>query len=194
MDDLESFCLDSRSSLTAEQLKHRLDPTRPIGREEQLDRFANAMYTLYWQAERARKLGISWRNFCVGCAMWAFREDASTYADRWRIFYGMNTKVEEGSRNVCAEPVPLGSALAHAYTEIIGMVIVGNPQVDERGWLPKTLRPCPHCRLLMKKHPLMRPHTIIVSAHPPRGEPESLDEIPLEVFTLEELLCEYGEL
>jgi cytidine deaminase len=171
----------------------RLDPTRPVSRKDQLRRFLNASYALYWQAERVRKQGISWRNFCVGCSVWAFRKDASTYEDRWRVFYGMNTKVKEDSRNICAEPVPMGASLASGYTEIIGMVVVGNPQADEQGHTPKTLRPCVHCRLLMKHHPLIRPHTIIITAHPPIGEPESFDEITHEMHTFKELLQEYGE-
>ena len=188
---LERFC--AGSNITAAELSHRLDPKRPIGREEQLSRFGTALYALYWQAERARKLGISWRNFCVGCSMYAFREDAYNYEDRWRVFYGMNTKIAEGARNICAEPVPLGAAYASAYSEIIGMVIVGEPQADENGHNYLTLRPCSHCRLLMKNHPLIRPETIIVTAHPPIGEVESLDEVVHEAFTFQELLVAYGE-
>lgn len=188
----ERFC--AGSSVTPEQLAWRLDPRRPISREEQLERFSNALFALYWQAERVRRLGISWRNFCVGCAVWAFREDASTYEDRWRAFCGMNTKVLEGSRNICAEPIPLNFALSRCYTEIIGMVVVGNTQPEPNGNTPPTLRPCPHCRLLMKHHPLIKPHTIIVTALPPPGEIDSLGEVTHEIFTFEELLKEYGEL
>lgn len=179
-----------------EHLKEILDPVRPISEAEHIQRFESASWALYWQAERARILGISWRNFCVGCAVWAFRKDASTIEDRFRVFYGMNTKVAENSRNICAEPVPMGAALASAYTKIIGLVVVGNPQADERGETPLTLRPCAHCRELMRHHPLIKPDTYIVCAHPPSGgkpEPESWDQVPHEVFTFEELLAQYGE-
>lgn len=92
------FCagamLAPRPMLSVEEI---LDPARAVSREEQLHRFGSAAYTLYWQAERVRKLGISWRNFCVGCAMWAYRKDASLIEDKWRAFCGMNTKVEQGS-------------------------------------------------------------------------------------------------
>jgi cytidine deaminase len=189
---LEKFC--DRTHVSAAELSQQLDPRRIVSRKEQLQRLNSALDPLYWQAERARNLGISWRNFCVGCAVWAFRADASTHEDRWRVFYGMNTKVNEKSKSICAEPVPIGAAYASASTEIIGLIIVGNPQEDERGIVPKTLRPCVHCRLLMKHHPLMKPHTIIVTAHPPTEKIEHVSETTYEVFTLEELLRGYGEL
>ncbi len=172
------------------------EPTRIISREEQLRRFNNALFPLYYQAVRVREQGMSWRQFNVGCAIWAFREDASTHSDRWRVFYGMNSKILEGSRNICAEPIPLGAALASAYTEVIGVVIVGQTQEDERGITPLTLRPCAHCRLLMKNHPLIKPHTLVVTAHPPPEgrEIDCISEVPHEVFTFEELLREYDEL
>ncbi len=106
----------------------------------------------------------------------------------------MNTKVEKDSRNICAEPVALGTALAQEYTEIVGMVVVGQPQEDERGNIPKTLRPCVHCRLLMKKHPLITLNTIIVTAVPPHRKIDSLAEVQHEVHTFKELLAEYNEL
>ena len=180
------------AGMTPAQFEHYLDPTRPIGREEQLHRFRSAIFTLYWQAERVRKLGISWRNFYVGCAMWAFREDASTYDARWRVFYGMNTKVDENGRNICAEPIPLNAAFASAYTEIIGMVVIGEAQEDNKG-KHLTLRPCMHCRQLMKNHPLIKPETIIITALPPPGEIDSLGEVPHEIHTFRELLELYDE-
>ena len=193
--ELEKFL--SRTGITPahrEEIQNRLDPTRPISHEEQLARFLNALDALYFQAEEARQLGQSWRNFLVGSAVWAFREDASTYEDRWRWFYGMNRKVNETSRNICAEPVAIEAALARRSTEIIGMVVVGNSRQEDDGSTPLTLPPCPHCRFLMKHHPLMRPHTIIVTAHPPGPETESISDVVHEIRTFEELLRDHGEL
>ena len=168
-----------------------LDPKRPVSRPEQIHRFISASNALYWQAERSRARGISWRNFCVGCAVWAFREDASWAPDRWRYFYGMNTKVEENSRNICAEPIALNAALGFACTEVVGLIVVGNPREQDSSM---TLRPCEHCRLLMKSHPLVKLDTIVVCALPPSEQTESLNDIGHEAFTFEELLREYGEL
>jgi cytidine deaminase len=187
----ERFC--ARVGMTDKQLERHLNPRRGVSRAEQLRRFSSAAFTLYWRAEHARKRGLSWRNFCVGCAVWAFRKDAYYVERRWWCFTGMNTKVEENSRNICAEPVALGAALASEYTEIIGMVVVGQPQADESGKTHPTLRPCAHCRLLMKNHPLITPRTIIVTATPPPREIDSLAEVPYEVHTFQKLLEEYGE-
>jgi cytidine deaminase len=173
--------------------KELYDPRRLIEREENERKFRQATYALYWQAERARKLGISWRNFCVGCCVYAFKQDVVIFGDHWRAFYGMNTKVAENSRNVCAEPVTLGAAYGTGYEEIIGMVIVGQPQPDERGETPLTLRPCTHCRTLMKAHPLITPQTIIVTAHPPPFEFDHMDQVTHETHTFGELLALYGE-
>lgn len=172
----------------------RFDPARPIGRNEQIRRFGSALNALYWQAEYARReLAISYRHFCVGCAVWAFREDASLYTDRWRWFYGMNTKIRQDSRNICAEPIALGSALARRSTEVIGVVVVGLTQEDERGKTTPTLRPCKECRLFMRNLPIVTPDTIIVTAHPP---PEGIDDIretTHEVHSFHELSALYDE-
>lgn len=190
---MQRFCFPS--FLVEEQPRDEfrwLRPERVVHRHEQLHRFASAAYTLYWQTERVRRQAISWRNFCVGCGMWAYRKDASQVQDVWQAFYGMNTKVEQNSRNICAEPIPLNAALTRNCTEIIGMVVVGYPREEDSS---KTLRPCDHCRLLMKRHPLIRPYTIIITALPPKPgtEPENWDEITHEIFTFQELLQEYGE-
>lgn len=187
MDDLRFFTGSERS---ARELRNWLDPSRPVSHEEQIHKFTNAMYALYWQAERVRHRALSWRNFCVGCAVWSFRADVSTHEDRWKWHYGMNTKVEEGSRNICAEPIPINAAYAEGRTEIVGLIVVGMPREQDT---TKTLRPCEHCRLLMKKHPLITPQTIIVSALPPVEPVESMEDVVHEIHTFEQLLVEYGE-
>ncbi len=174
-----------------------LDPARDIHEEEHQRRFTNASYALYWQAVRVREMGISWRGFTVGSAAWAFRDDASTIADRFRWFYGMNTKPEETGRNICAEPISLNAALAANYTRVVGLLVIGRTQKDEHGVEHVTLRPCKHCRALMKHHPLVRHDTVIICAQPPDPEKppaENWSEIVHERFTFAELLAEYGEL
>lgn len=181
------------AGMTPAEFKHYLDPTRAVSREEQLHRFNSARLTLYYQAVRMLSCAISWRNFNVGCAVLAFRQDAYSYESRWRVFYGMNTKVQQDARNICAEPIPINAALSAAYTEIIGMVVVGMPQADNKGE-HLTLRPCAHCRQLMKHHPLVTPETVIITAVPVVDEAEVFDDIPHEAHTFQQLLEQYDEI
>ncbi|MCI0565943.1 hypothetical protein L0Y46_01975 [bacterium] len=175
--------------MTAEQMLHYLSPERPVSQEEKKRRFYQGLETAIWQAERARSHAHSYRDFRVGAAVEAFRDDALSFPHRFRSFYGINTKILKERRPICAEPIALSSALASGYTEAIGLVIIGEPQEDEHGLLHKTLRPCRECRLFMKEHPLMRPETIIITARPPQEE----CAIIFEEHTLEELLKAYGE-
>lgn len=190
MDDLRFF---TGSERTAIELREVLNPHRVVPLEEQLRRFRNGLFAMYYQAEWVRPRAISWRNFCVGCAAWSFRSDASTHEDRWRLYRGMNTKVTEGGRNICAEPIAINAAYAAARTEIIGIVVVGLPREEDT---TRTLRPCEHCRALMKQHPLITPRTLVVSARPPEKPHESInsmEDVEHDVHTFEELLKEYGE-
>lgn len=179
--------IDQRQALA------KFDPNRPISREEQVERFFKASYALYWQAERSRQRALSYRHFCVACAVWAYREDLPLDHGRFRPFYGVNIKVLPGARNTCAEPVALGGALSFAYTDAVGIVIVGNTQADERGATPPTLRPCKECRLFMRNCPLIKPDTIVVTAQPPPHAEAEWNEIPHEVHTFQELSSMYAE-
>ena len=143
------------------------DMYRPTGPEERLSRFFGAAYALYWQAERSRHRARSWRNFCVGCGVFAYREDPPLDAGRFRAFYGMNSKPEKDGRNICAEPIPIDGATAIGYERAIGLVVIGETQEDEGHNIPPTLRPCKFCRQFMRKSPIIMPETIIVTALPP---------------------------
>ena len=168
-----------------------LDPRREVSRTEQMMRFEHALLPLYWQAVRVQQRGISHRNFCVACAVWAFREDASSFASRWKWFFGVNSKVLSDSRNTCAEPVALTSAHTEFYSEVPGMLIVGETQADEDGIVYPTLRPCKHCRLLLQNHPLVTPETIIVTARLPHKIIATFSDTIHEIHTLAELLEAY---
>lgn len=183
MSTLNDFCRGT--NMTPEQLLRHYDPLRSVGRMEQMQRLRESWEVLYWQALRARNMATSYRDFKVGCALLAFREDASDYASRWKVFYGMNTKIESDSRPVCAEPIALLAARAADYTEVLGIVVVGLPQVDAHsGRCDKTLHPCRECRLLLASCPIMKPHTRIVTATPfESGQP-----IHWEIHTLRHIL------
>ncbi|MES2216462.1 MAG: hypothetical protein V4481_04175 [Patescibacteria group bacterium] len=190
---LREFC--ARTGADFKQLSEKYDPKRRIGRKEKTSRFETALEALYWQAVRSRKLGISWRKFHVGCVAYGYRPDVVRFEDHWKVFYGMNSKVAETERNTCAEPICLTTALAWGCTEIIGLVVVGETQKDEKGVTHPTLRPCEHCRRLMKSHPLIKPHTIIVTANPPprRRTVSFKKDVKFEVHTFTELIASYGE-
>jgi len=161
-------------------------------RKEQLERLSSAWEVLYWQAVRMRELVTQqYRGFKVGCAVLAFRDDVSIMEGRWQFFSGMNAKISPTSRPVCAESVAIGSAYAAGYHEIIGMVVVDQPQQDEySGLYPPTLHPCHDCRTLMRSHPVVSLRTRILTAHPPeeKQEPEQ------ELHSLRRLLKIHNEL
>lgn len=196
MDDFRTWCFIKASGARGPDVLDALDVTRHISEAEHLRRFQNVALALYWQAERVRAQGRSWRNFHVGSGAWAYRSDASTVADRFQAFFGMNSKAQHDGRNICAEPIAIDGAATRGYTRIVGIVVVGEAQEDERGQTPRTLRPCAHCRRFMASHPLVRPDTLILCANPPKAghaEPEEWFDIVHELFTFKELLALYGE-
>jgi cytidine deaminase len=178
---------------------HHLSPAEltyvspdPVLRGKQM-RFFNAINALYFQTERTRKLrGRSWRNFLVGCGVWAFDGKAQIAAGRYQWFYGMNLKYAENERNTCAEQIAIGAATASSVTEIIGIVVIGNPRVEADGSTPPTLPPCPHCRQLMKHSELIVPSTLILTVHPPDDKTENWHEKTHQLRTFEQLLCDCG--
>ncbi len=163
-----------------------LDPTRVVSDEEHFKRFWQMREHLVLRArEAAANHARSWRNFVVGCAVFAY--DSKRTADwqlgrRWWIFTGCNFKPFEGGHNVCAEQIAIGAAVNEGYERIIGMALAGEPQPDgQTGLTAKTLYPCGNCRAFFKALPHVRPSTVIISA--------TLEEIgPVEVYTVEELL------
>lgn len=177
---------------TLKQLEYYIN-TQPVSRQEKLLRLNGAWETLYWQAVKARNLVTQqYRGFRVGCAVLAFRDDLSIMDGRWRIFSGMNAKVSQVARATCAEPIAIGNAYARGYRQIIGIVVVGQPQQDEHsGLTPLTLHPCHHCRQIMRGHPLIGGFTRVLTAHPPI---DGQEELPQELHSLRRLLKIHNEL
>ena len=64
----------------------RFDPLKATGPEEREWRFLNAAYALYFQAVRTRARARSYRNFCVGCGVLAYRADLPLDAGRFQAF------------------------------------------------------------------------------------------------------------
>ncbi len=163
------------------------NPKRLIPEEEQLQRFHEILPFLVVRArESAVERATSWRNFRVGCALFAFKTVAYSAAERWKVFTGSNIKITKDSRTICAEQIALGAAREAGYDRIIGMVIAGHPQPEEDS--PRqypTLHPCKECRRVFKSLPEMSSDTIILTI--------LLEGDTYEVHTLKELLKVHGE-
>jgi cytidine deaminase len=154
-----------------------LDPRRAIDEEEHFRRWIAARETLVWRAYHARERAISYRNFKVGCAVYAWRpyreakepwqvdEDRVNYmAVRWTTFTGANLKTAENIRPVCAEQIAVSAARMAGYTRILGIVVVGEPQADhESGLTHKSLHPCGVCRRTLAALPEVHDDTQIIA-------------------------------
>ncbi|MDO8529526.1 MAG: cytidine deaminase [bacterium] len=121
-------------------------------------------------ADEARKAALnaalSYRNFTVGCALYAFKPDAYYYNDVHKVFRGVNMKIGKNSHKICAEQVAIGAARAEGYRFIIGMAVAGKPQPDDESFLaPDTLHSCSDCRELFKKLPELSGDSRIITAH-----------------------------
>ena len=170
-----------------ELLWKTFNPKRPISEEEQLQRFHEILIFLIVKARAAaEERATSWRNFRVGCALYAFKTVAYSAAERWKIFTGSNIKITEDSRPVCAEQIAVGAAREAGYDRIIGMVIAGKPQPEEENSNQyPTLHPCKECRRVFKSLPEISSDTIILTILP--------EDDTYEVHTFEELLKIHGE-
>ncbi|MDP2641419.1 MAG: hypothetical protein Q8P39_02675 [Candidatus Yanofskybacteria bacterium] len=125
--------------------------------------FFEILPSLLAEAQEARKAAVSYRNFRVGCAALAFH----TQKGIWEVFRGANFKEAVNARPICAEPVAIQAARAKGFDLIVGLVIVGEPQLDEdSGALLSTLTPCAECRRKLLELPAVRMQTIIVTVTP----------------------------
>lgn len=157
-----------------------MDRNRPITLSEHFAQFQQRRDYMIGEAlEAIRRASISYRNFLVGVCVFAFKEDAPP-GEQYRIFPGANVKVLEGWDKQCAEIQACQQARIHGYTLIIGLVIVGKPQRDDRsGVEPMTLHPCALCREYFQQIPEVVGETEFYSTNPSQ-------EIS-EAFTLKEL-------
>lgn len=141
---------------------HHLFPERPdrpilqLGLERE-----EIEFYLIQAAEKARKVALSYRNFLVGCAVWAKKSREG----QKNIFVGCNVKIAKDVRTICAEQVAVGAARAAGYDQILAMVVVGEPQ-EENGFLPKTLHPCGECLRVFQVMPEIYPETVLITITP----------------------------
>ena len=159
---------------------HYFDPRRLVSWEEQVRRI-NWLH-LIERAKEAQRNASSYRNFRVGCAIYAFRTNGIEMRGRWSVFTGRNIKLTDGSRPMCAEQRALAAAESEGYDKIIAMVVIGEPQEDaESGILSKTLHPCGECRKIFQAVPEMSPETLLLTMTP--------DEHTYEQFSVEQLIA-----
>lgn len=156
------------------------DPTRPVSQEEQLRRIP--WLFLIERAKKAQQNASSYRNFHVGCAVWAFKTVTPYVEKRWAVFTGNNIKVAGDARPVCAEQLALGAAKSGGYDRIIAMVVVGDSQEDaESGLQSQTLHPCGECRKIFQALPEVSSDTLLLTLTP--------DEQTYEQFSVGELIA-----
>ena len=151
--------------------------------EEQIRRFDwQSWESMIEAAKRAREEAKSYRNFQVGCAIWAVNTHAASVRYCMNVFTGGNVKVAEDTRPVCAEQFALGAVRSAGYDKVIAMVVVGLSQNDvASGLMPITLHPCEECLRVFQTSPEFLPETQILTITP--------DESVYEQFTLRELLA-----
>ena len=155
---------------------------RSIEQREKLSGFWQIIEYLIQRAREARAMADSWRAFDVGCSLLAFKAHPVRVGDRYRIFNGTNVKPEEDDGvDMHAEGIALEAARMAQYDEVIGMVIVGEPEPHEDA--SPTLRPCKKCRQFFTRSSLVINDTIIFTITHSEYEPEAF-----EIFTCKELL------
>lgn len=102
----------------------------------------------------------------VGCTVLATDAAGTSIG----IFGGGNTKITPAAGKVCAETRAIRRARRAGMTNIIGMVVVGDPQPDDgSGLASPTLHCCEECRLgnLGK---FSNDDTLVLTAHPQRDK------------------------
>ncbi len=149
-----------------------------------------------------KKMAHSYRNFNVGCALFAYDEENNEYevynAGNWKYEPG----TQEGNDQRCAERNTLDGATKDQCSVVVGMVIVcEQTQKDSTSGVNSTvLTPCSKCRKMLRESPLIKPDTIITMINPKPdrsvedgGAGEEGYEEWIEEMTVAELLARHGE-
>lgn len=125
---------------------------------------ATILFALH-RAREAQALAVSYRDFKVGAAIVALSQGRP---GRFQILTGINIKPDETSElNGHAEQMALQTAVDHGFSAVSVVAVVGETQNDQQsGHEMATLHPCGKCRSVLEDHPLITPHSLIVSALP----------------------------
>jgi cytidine deaminase len=169
-----------------------IDPARPIDDAEHIQRYQALREHLALRSNRARAQAVSWRNFNVGCAVYAWRpwdqqeHPWDYFSSRWCIFTGANIKPRSDVATICAEQVAILAAIQAGYSRIIGLSVVGPLQADSVSGLEhKTLHPCGLCRAFFRAQCQITGETRVLTGGIQSDLP---DNIYVEELTVTELL------
>jgi len=125
---------------------------------------ANILLALQ-RARQAREFAVSYRDFNVGAALFAFQFSPA----RGQLVTGVNIKPEEGSSvNIHAEQSALRKVANAGFNAVSIIAVVGETQADQQsGHEMCTLHPCGLCRQVLKESPLIdNDGTLIITARP----------------------------
>ncbi|MBP9711107.1 MAG: hypothetical protein KBD50_02520 [Candidatus Pacebacteria bacterium] len=147
------------------------------------------------RALAAAKRAQSYREFRVGTAVLAYRPHPKP-AERFRVFLGANVKADEFARPICAEPPPVLAAYHAGFRRIVGMVVVGNRNLDHASNLnPDTLHSCGECRRVLTYlkndegerlvPPEARMHFVRLDSTLEVADPEGADGLPRFIISEE---------
>lgn len=174
-------------------LKRRME-WRDISPEEKTRRMEEDHLPAFWQiapylADEARRVAkecaMSYRQFCVGSALYAFNSRPYYASDFYRVFRGSNMKPYPDGPSICAEIVATLAAKHERYELIIGIVIAGQPQEDHAsGLITPTLQPCGKCRSLLAAMPEIREDTVILTVN--------LQDDGYEIHNFAEILAKHN--
>ena len=115
----------------------------------------------------AREKALSWRDFRVGCAALARDPPEDSDLPELGKFPGANLKMSEYAFKVCAELFAIQAARLAGYREVLGLVIVGDPQEDHASrLLTPTLEPCEDCRTALPNFPEVGMDMFVATFYP----------------------------
>ena len=156
----------------AANLQLALDRSRPIEFSEHYDLCLRVVdYMLAEAKEAANRAAMSYRHFHVGCAAFAFNQEAPL-GEQWKIFFGANVKAEnKPGIKQCAEVQAIQAARIAGYNLIIGVALYGPLQPDDdSGVKSNALHPCKAvCQpyfVKLRELQQMTDQTLIVSTGP----------------------------
>jgi cytidine deaminase len=159
-------------------LRHALWLSQVAAFEEQISDLLHLARTTARNAQ-------SYRDFRVGCAVYAYSLTQGTCA----VFLGANQKPEPGPTwKMCAEKEAATKAINKGFNRIIGMAIAGDVQADEEtGIESEILPPCGECRRSLLSLSGVYHDSRLVLAH-------LSDDGVMQMTTVGELLVQFGDL
>jgi len=123
--------------------------------------------------------GVSHRDFLVGSAVYVTNQTDRRAA----ILYGANFTPFPGAPKRCAEMEVLEKAYRGGFDKVYAIGVSGPLQPDQQSRVVSpTLHPCSECRNLLRRHPLVYPDTLLITADE-TGEEHEVYSMP-ELFRL----------